>query len=177
EFTQRHDLAPSRFAFVSGRAAYHIVLGVPRWPGDRSCAGAKSALPGKPGAHRACRRAALAVTIIEGVLVDETENIKSFLVRSHHELTVRRESAPEWLILVARRVRAFQVPCESVACCSVMTSVASPPRRPSTLAIRSLCPVHVPTSEGTSALMAGVETRVATSNDQIRRFIWEPPCC
>src|SRR5262249_57053548 len=59
-------------------------------------------------------------------------------------------------------------------CCSVMTSVASPPRRPSTLAMRSLCPVQVPTSEGSSAQKAGAETRVAAVNEWIRAFIYEP---
>src|SRR5262249_39010009 len=61
----------------------------------------KSALPGEPRTHGAWRRAGLAVTIIEGVLVDEAEDVSPFLVRSHHELTVRRESAPELLVLIA----------------------------------------------------------------------------
>src|SRR6478672_7303799 len=64
----------------------------------------KSALPGEPGAHGARRRSGLAITIIQGVLVDEAEDVSPFLVRSHHELTVRRESAPELLILIAGRV-------------------------------------------------------------------------
>src|SRR6266446_4602748 len=42
-----------------------------------------------------------------------------------------------------------------------MTSVARPPRRPSTLAIRSLWPAHVPTRDTVSALSTGVETRMA----------------
>src|SRR5215472_10814477 len=61
----------------------------------------KSALPGEPGTHGAWRRTGLAVAIIEGVLVDEAEDVSAFLVRSHHELTVRRESAPELLVLIA----------------------------------------------------------------------------
>src|SRR5262252_664563 len=61
----------------------------------------KSALPGEPGTHGAWRRTGLAVTIIEGVLVDEAEDVSAFLVRSHHELTVRSESAPELLVLIA----------------------------------------------------------------------------
>ena len=64
----------------------------------------KSALPGEPGTHGAWRRTGLAVTIIEGILVDEAEDVSAFLVRSHHELTVRRESAPELLVLIAGRV-------------------------------------------------------------------------
>ena len=64
----------------------------------------KSPLPGEPGTHGAGRRTGLAVAIIEGVLVDEAEDVSAFLVRSHHELTVRRESAPELLVLIAGRV-------------------------------------------------------------------------
>ena len=74
-----------------------------------------SALPGKPRAHSARRTAGLGVTIVEGVLVDETENVRPFIVRAHHELTARRESAPERLILIAGRVCAFQTPDKGVA--------------------------------------------------------------
>src|SRR5882724_8315383 len=42
-----------------------------------------------------------------------------------------------------------------------MTRVARPPRRPSTLAIRSRWPVQVPTRDTASALSTGVETRTA----------------
>src|SRR6266508_4183847 len=84
-----------------------------------------SALPGKPRAHSARRTAGLGVTIVEGVLVDETENVRPFIVRAHHELTARRESAPERLILIAGRVCAFQTSYKVLPCCSVMTSVAS----------------------------------------------------
>src|SRR5262244_1668039 len=73
-----------------------------------------SALPGKPGAHSARRRAGLGVTIVERVRVDETENVSPFLVRSHHQLGARRKRAPEGLILIAGRVRTFQVPDEGV---------------------------------------------------------------
>src|SRR5712692_2758840 len=58
-----------------------------------------------------------------------------------------------------------------------MTDVAGPPRRPSILAIRSLCPVQVPTSDCASALNAGMDRAVATVNEQIRVFISEPPRC
>src|SRR5262249_33981051 len=74
----------------------------------------KSALPGKPGAHSARRRAGLGVTIVQRVRVDETENVSPFLVRSHHQLGARRKRAPERLILIPRRVRTFQVPDEGV---------------------------------------------------------------
>src|SRR5262249_10276119 len=74
----------------------------------------KSALPGKPGAYSARRRACLAVTIVQRVRVDETENVSPFLVRSHHQLGARRKRAPERLILIPRRVRTFQVPDEGV---------------------------------------------------------------
>src|ERR1700720_2436484 len=80
-----------------------------------SGAAAISGLPGQPGTHGARRRPGLAVTIVQRVLVDETENVSPFLVRSHHELTVRRESAPQLLILIAGRVRAFQMRCKGAA--------------------------------------------------------------
>jgi hypothetical protein len=80
-----------------------------------SGAAAISGLPGQPGTHGARRRPGLAVTIVQRVLVDETENVSPFLVRSHHELTVRRESAPQLLILIAGRIRAFQMPCKGAA--------------------------------------------------------------
>jgi len=38
----------------------------------------------------------------------------------------------------------------------------------------SLGPVHAPTRDGPSALIAGSETRVATINEYIKAFIWEP---
>src|SRR5262249_6338474 len=74
-----------------------------------------SALPDEPRTYRARRRAGLAVTIVQGVRIDETERVSPLIVRSHHELTVRRESAPERLILIAGRVRAFQMPDKGVA--------------------------------------------------------------
>src|ERR1700751_1279411 len=80
----------------------------------------KSALPGEPGAHGARRRSGLAITIIQSVLVDEAEDVSPFLVRSHHELTVRRESAPELLILIAGRFERFKCPTKVLPCCCVM---------------------------------------------------------
>src|SRR5262249_3573505 len=54
-----------------------------------------------------------------------------------------------------------------------MTRVASPPRRPSILAIRSRWPVHVPTRDtGSSALNTGVETRTANAAAYKRAFMW-----
>src|SRR5262245_36764674 len=58
-----------------------------------------------------------------------------------------------------------------------MTRVASPPRRPSILAIRSRWPVHVPTRDtGSSALNTGVETRMANAAAYKRAFMWGLPC-
>src|SRR5262245_17269808 len=54
-----------------------------------------------------------------------------------------------------------------------MTRVASPPRRPSILAIRSRWPVHVPTRDTeSSALNTGVETRTANAAAYKRAFMW-----
>src|SRR5215831_16639813 len=53
-----------------------------------------------------------------------------------------------------------------------MTSVARPPRRPSTLAIRSLWPVHVPTRDTESAASSGVETRMANAAEYKSAFMW-----
>src|SRR6516162_3858401 len=64
-------------------------------------------------------------------------------------------------------------PTKVLPCCSVMTRVASPPRRPSILAIRSRWPVHVPTRDtGSSALNTGVETRMANAAEYKRAFMW-----
>src|SRR5712671_508681 len=51
-----------------------------------------------------------------------------------------------------------------------MTSVARPPRRPSTLAIRSRWPAHVPIRDTASALNTGVETRMAKVAEYKRAF-------
>src|SRR5262245_3254329 len=54
-----------------------------------------------------------------------------------------------------------------------MTRVASPPRRPSILAIRSRWPVHVPTRDTeSSAPNTGVETRMANAAEYKRAFMW-----
>jgi hypothetical protein len=132
-----------------------------------------SALPGKPRAHSARRTAGLGVTIVEGVLVDETENVRPFIVRAHHELTARRESAPQRLILIAGRVCAFQTPDKGVALLLGYDERGKPTAPPFDLGN------PVP-SAGSSALSACSETGVARINEQIRAFtafIWEPPCC
>jgi hypothetical protein len=69
-----------RFAITSRRAS---------GPAGQSCA------------HRSRRRAGLAVAIIQGVLIDQTKNISSFFIRSHHQVAAGRESAPQRLFLVA----------------------------------------------------------------------------
>src|SRR4051794_27251534 len=51
-----------------------------------------------------------------------------------------------------------------------MTSVARPPRRPSTLAIRSRWPVHVPTRDTESAPSTGAATRMAKVAAHKRAF-------
>src|SRR5215813_3596680 len=66
----------------------------------------------------------------------------------------------------------FKRPTKVLPCCSVMTSVARPPRRPSTLAIRSLWPVHVPTRDTESAASSGVETRMANAAEYKSAFMW-----
>src|SRR5262245_40968290 len=53
-----------------------------------------------------------------------------------------------------------------------MTSVATPPRRPSILAIRSLWPVHVPTRDTESALNTGVGARMANGVEYRIAFMW-----
>src|SRR5262249_11540072 len=54
-----------------------------------------------------------------------------------------------------------------------MTRVASPPRHPSILAIRSRWPVHVPTRDTvSSALNTGVETRMANAAEYKSAFMW-----
>src|SRR5262249_38134566 len=75
----------------------------------------RSTLPNEPRAHRAWRRAGLAVTIVQGVLVDELENVGPFVVGSHHQPAARGEGAPQWLLLVSGRIRAFQTPHKGVA--------------------------------------------------------------
>ena len=64
----------------------------------------------------------------------------------------------------------FRRPTKVLPCCSVMTSVARPPRRPSTLAIRSRWPVHVPTRDTESAPSTGVATRMAKVAAHKRAF-------
>src|SRR3954465_8769047 len=64
----------------------------------------------------------------------------------------------------------FRRPTKVLPCCSVMTSVARPPRRPSTLAIRSRWPAHLPTRDTESAPSAGVATRMAKVAAHKRAF-------
>src|SRR5262245_1586636 len=66
----------------------------------------------------------------------------------------------------------FKRPTKVLPCCSVMTSVARPPRRPSILAIRSLWPTHVPTRNTESAANTGVETRMANVAKYKSAFMW-----
>src|SRR5262249_41362325 len=70
----------------------------------------------------------------------------------------------------------FRRPVKVLPCCSLMTSVVRPPRRPSSLAIRSRWPVHVPTSDTESAPSTGVVMRMAMVVEYKRAFIIEPPC-
>ncbi len=76
---------------------------------------ARSPLAGEPGADRARRLAGLAVAVVERVAVDETEDIGALVVRAHDQAPARGEGAPQRLVLVAGRVRAFQVSGERVA--------------------------------------------------------------
>jgi hypothetical protein len=70
-------------------------------------------LPARPltdqsSAHRARRSASLAVTIIQGIPIDQSKDIRSFLIRSDHQLAARCESAPQRLIFVAGWIGALQ---------------------------------------------------------------------
>src|SRR5215471_9758618 len=85
----------------------------------------KSALPGEPGTHGAWRRTGLAVAIIEGVLVDEAEDVSAFLVRSHHELTVRAKAPQSCSSSSPVGFERFKCPTKVLPCCCVTTSVAS----------------------------------------------------
>src|SRR5262249_43960916 len=83
------------------------------------------------------------------------------------------KAAPAGPLRAAVEWDRFKGHTKACPCCSVMTSVASPPRRPSILAIRSLWPVHVPTRDtGSSALNTGVETRTANAAEYKRAFMW-----
>src|SRR5882672_10414488 len=81
----------------------------------RSLCPRRSGLTGEPRANGARSRAGLAVAIVERALVDETEDVGPFRVGSHHEMTARREGAPQLLILIAARVGALQMSFEGVA--------------------------------------------------------------
>src|SRR6516225_8769950 len=59
-----------------------------------------SRLPNEPGTNRTRRRAGLAVTIVQGIRVHEPEDVGPLVVRSHHELAVWRESAPQRFLLI-----------------------------------------------------------------------------
>src|SRR5712691_8289713 len=72
-------------------------------------------LTDEPRTNRARRSARLAIAIVEGIPVDETEDVGPFVVRSHHQMTARRERAPKWLVLVAGRIRALQMSGERIA--------------------------------------------------------------
>src|SRR5262245_30924069 len=64
-------------------------------------AAAVSTLTGQSCAHGSRRPASLAVAIIQGVPIDQTEDVSPFVIRSHDELGAGRESAPERLLHVA----------------------------------------------------------------------------
>jgi len=75
----------------------------------------RSRLTGQPCAHGSRRTAGLAVAIVEGILIDETEDVGSFVIGSHHQLAAGRERAPQWLFLVAGWIGALQATDEGIA--------------------------------------------------------------
>src|SRR5215470_58056 len=75
----------------------------------------RSRLTGQPCAHGSRRTAGLAVAIVEGILIDQTEDVGSFVIGSHHQLAAGRERAPQWLFLVAGWIGALQATYEGVA--------------------------------------------------------------
>src|SRR5262245_1822331 len=72
-------------------------------------------LPGQSRTHRARRRAGLAVAIIQRVLIEQREDIRPFVVRSHHQAGAGGEGAPQRLLFVAGRIGALQARDEGVA--------------------------------------------------------------
>src|SRR5215813_7037654 len=75
----------------------------------------RSRLTGQPCAHGSRRTAGLAVAIVEGILIDETEDVGSFVIGSHHQLAAGRERAPQRLFLVAGWIGALQATNEGIA--------------------------------------------------------------
>src|SRR5712691_8477847 len=72
---------------------------------QRNAGGNKPALrsrpTGQPCAYGSRRTASLAVAIVEGILIDQTENVGSFVIGSHHQLSAGRERPPQRFFLVA----------------------------------------------------------------------------
>src|SRR5262245_52217184 len=66
-------------------------------------AAARSTLAGQPCAHGSRRPAGLAVAIIQRVPIDQTEDVGSFVIRSHDQLAAGCECAPQRLLHVAGR--------------------------------------------------------------------------
>src|SRR5262245_31934754 len=78
-------------------------------------AAARSTLTGQSCAHGSRRPASLAVAIIQGVAIDQTEDVSPFVIRSHDQLGPGRESAPQRLLHVAGRIGALQATRKGVA--------------------------------------------------------------
>jgi len=76
---------------------------------------APSRLTGQSCAHRSRRRASLAVAIIQRVLIDQAEDISSFIIRYHHQFAAGCESAPQRLILVAGWIGALEATNKGIA--------------------------------------------------------------
>ena len=70
---------------------------------------------GQSCAHGSRRSAGLAVAIIQGILIDEIKDIRSFLVRSDHQPGTGCESAPQCLILVAGWIGTLQATNKGIA--------------------------------------------------------------
>ena len=70
---------------------------------------------GQSCAHGSRRSAGLAVAIIQGILIDEIKDIRSFLVRSDHQPGTGCERAPQCLILVAGCIGTLQATNKGIA--------------------------------------------------------------
>src|SRR5262249_30891861 len=74
-----------------------------------------STLAGQACTHGSRGSAGLGVAVIQRVPIDQTEDVISFVVRSHHQLAAGRERAPQRLLDVAGGIGALEAAGEGVA--------------------------------------------------------------
>src|SRR5262249_22820128 len=74
-----------------------------------------STLAGQSCAHGSRGGASLAVAIVEGILIDQTEDVGSFVIRSHRQLAPRPGSAPPPPLLRAGWIGALKGTDKGVA--------------------------------------------------------------